>query len=219
VAAFREPVHVSHTTVATPPVTEPTHHPPSAAPPRSPQRRFATLATIASLIVVSLLVLSTSRAAFTHQTDNPGNAWRSGAVALSDDKAGIAMFDVGPMVPGDVVQDEIVVTNESTVDSVDVTLFSQDLSDPDGFGEVLNLTVESDGVEIYDGTIAAFAAVHVDGDSSADDTWTGVEPEDTRTYTFTVEFDPSADETIANAEARLSFVWEAVSQPTRTLEP
>jgi hypothetical protein len=63
---------------------------------------------IAAAVVVGLmgsgaLVWQASSAAFTAQTTNPGNAWESGQVALTDDDSNGVMFALGSanLTPGD----------------------------------------------------------------------------------------------------------------------
>lgn len=63
--------------------------------------RFARIAApaVLSLALVSTLVVRTSAAAFTADTSNDQNAFRSGEVALDNSASG-ALFDVRHLVPG-----------------------------------------------------------------------------------------------------------------------
>jgi spore coat-associated protein N len=187
-----------------------------------PRRALALLAALASLVLVTFMVLSTSRAAFTGTTDNPNNAWATGQVSLSDSRDGVAMFNVVDMVPGDEVSREIVVTNESSVASVDVWLYTAGLTGSPATGGVpdlaqyLDVTITSSGGGEYGPvTLAALAADHTDvGDGLL--RWAAVAPGQTRTYTFVVELDE--DRTpydLFDASSQIQFVWEAVSNSTR----
>ena len=71
---------------------------------KSLNARAARIATVAATPVAVLaaagLVFQSSNAAFSGQTRNSGNNWSTGAVALTDDDAGAARFQVENMVPG-----------------------------------------------------------------------------------------------------------------------
>jgi hypothetical protein len=193
------------------------------APP--PTRRWVpAVVALTSLLVVSLLVLSTSRAAFTGDTTTTGNSWTTGSVDLSDDQpTGTAMFTIDPMVPGDVVTNSITVTNESTVDSVDVRLYGEglvrgtSLTDPGvELAEHLDLTITVAGGPVFAGTLAEFAANRTDFTTGADD-WDDVVPQAQRTYDFVVTFvDGPGVDALENVTAEIDFVWEATSNATRT---
>jgi predicted ribosomally synthesized peptide with SipW-like signal peptide len=173
-------------------------------------------AVLLAALLVGLLVLSGTRAAFTDTTRNDGNSWDTGLITLNDD-AQAAMFSATGMVPGDVVTNSIEVTNDSTVASVDVRLYSENLADSDGLAEHLNLKVgtTSGGSDIYDGDVAGFAAAHTTFGNGADN-WDGVAPEATRDYHFEVELDPSTPDAFQGASAEVDFVWEAHSNATKS---
>lgn len=72
---------------------------------KKPSRRttkvVAALATPLAVIAAGALVYQASYAAFSGQTRNSGNDWSTGSVAISDDDAGAARFQVTNMAPGD----------------------------------------------------------------------------------------------------------------------
>jgi hypothetical protein len=63
--------------------------------------RFAVaLAAPVAMIAASALIWQASNAAFSSTTRNSGNNWSTGSVALTDDDAGSARFQVSNMLPG-----------------------------------------------------------------------------------------------------------------------
>ena len=55
---------------------------------RGRARTYRTIAGMASLLLMSALIVTTSRAAFTAQTDNTLNSFSTGSVVLVDDDSG-----------------------------------------------------------------------------------------------------------------------------------
>jgi hypothetical protein len=181
-------------------------------------------ATIAALLMVSLLVVRASSAAFSAQTDNPSNSWATGAVALSDDDgggAGSAMFDVTGMIPGDTITKCIAVTYAGSADPSPVKLFST-VTD-NGLADHLDVTVrEGDGGGY--GSCAGFSATatiatavtlttfagysdYASGIGTWDPTATG----QTKTYEFTVTLGADTPDTAQGADAQAGFTWEITS--------
>ena len=72
---------------------------------RTPSHRAGRVAVAAAtpvaVIAAAALVWQSSYAAFSGSTRNSGNEWETGAVALTDDDAGSARFQVANMTPGD----------------------------------------------------------------------------------------------------------------------
>ncbi|GAA4720697.1 hypothetical protein [Nocardioides conyzicola] len=74
-----------------------------------------TAATPVAMLAAAALVWQSSYAAFSGTTRNSGNDWATGSVALTDDDAGSARFQVASMIPGDTETKCITVTaNAST---------------------------------------------------------------------------------------------------------
>jgi hypothetical protein len=190
------------------------------------QRRRAVgvrlLAVVASLLLVSLLVINNSRAAFTDTTEPAQGSWSTSNVSITRDR-GATLFAVTGMVPGDATTEDVLVTYDGTAPSVDIRLYGEGFSDPDGLADFLNLTVTADDggtpVAVFDGTLAEFQdgteGGHLDFDTGAD-TWNDAGPNDERTYTITVELDEGATNDQEGQSASLSFVWEARSNVTRS---
>ena len=59
-------------------------------------------AAILALVLVSVLTVRASSAAFSDTTDNSGNTWAAGPVVLTDDDGGAtALYTASNMKPGD----------------------------------------------------------------------------------------------------------------------
>jgi hypothetical protein len=182
------------------------------------------LAIAGSLLLVSLMVIAGSRAAFTDTTENEGNTWEAAEVSITDDDDGAALFETELMVPGDVVSNSITVTYNGNAESVDVRLYAEGYgSSDDGgtpaedFAENLNLKIgtAAGGSQVFSGTLADFAATEIDFDTSSD-TWNDVAPETDRTYHFEVELDEDTSDDHQGGDAGVTFVWEAQSNPTQS---
>jgi hypothetical protein len=107
------------------------------------RRRGAAAASVG--VGAAVLALSgiwmTSNAAFTAQTDNPGNSWASGTVALTDDDGGsTAMFSESAIAPGDSGSKCLVVTYNGTV-GADVKVYATDYAQTNSLGDNLTLTI------------------------------------------------------------------------------
>lgn len=118
-------------------------------------------AVFASLALVSVLIMSESRAAFTATTENTGNAFSAATISLSNDAAS-ALFNVSDMVPGDVRYGCITVTYTGTVDPSAVKVYSAAYTDTGGgdLGAYLDLVIKQ-GVDAgtCDGTLTGGTAI------------------------------------------------------------
>ena len=78
-----------------------------------------------TFILIALLVVTSSRAAFVAQNDNSTNTVTSAAIALSDNDAATAMFNnVTGMIPGTTYERCIDVTYTGTIDPTAVMLYA-----------------------------------------------------------------------------------------------
>lgn len=181
------------------------HHPDR----REPLVRAA--AVVVPLLLVSLLVLGTSRAAFTGEASAEG-AWDTATVALSNDapEGTVAFTSSSGLVPGDVVSGEVTVTYDGSAASVDIRLYGDGLAADDGLADELHLTI-SDGEAAYEGTLAEFAATDATDELLP---WADAAPDDTRTYTIEVTLDADADNSVTDSSASVDLVWRATTNPT-----
>jgi hypothetical protein len=86
---------------------------------RVPSNRVGTIAAAAAtpvaILAASALIWQSSYAAFSGTTRNSGNDWSTGSVALTDDDAGSARFQVASMLPGQTETKCITVTANTSV--------------------------------------------------------------------------------------------------------
>src|SRR3954451_18614684 len=118
--------------------------------PSTPSRRRRSLNTVAlqvsagalSFILIALLVVTSSRAAFVAQNDNTSNQVTAAAIDLADNDSSTAMFtNVTGLMPGTNVDRCIDVTYTGTVDPTAVLLYVN--SAPTGtLAPYLDLTID-----------------------------------------------------------------------------
>lgn len=179
-----------------------------------------------SLVVVSVLVVTSSVAAFTSSTSNAGNSFTAGTVDLIDDDLGAVMFTVADMGPGDSVTDCITVTYQGTVaDPSGVKVYSGGYTDSGDFDTFLNLTIE-EGTGGTFGDCTGFAlenTIESAGTVSDFDTartnyatgagvWDPASTPESKTYRITVELDGAApDAEQGESVTAMTFTWEVQS--------
>jgi hypothetical protein len=189
---------------------------------RSLNSRILQLGALAlSFIAVSVLVVTSSRAAFVAQNDNLSNQVTSAVVDLADNDSATAMFqNVTGLAPGATQQRCIDVTYTGTVDPLPVRLFAAgaptaalapylDLtvqigSDPSpSFGDCTGFV--SAGT-VWTGTLADFATTHGTYAAGAT-TWDpGTTSPSTRTFRFALSVqDDAAAEGLTTT---FGFTWE-----------
>ena len=173
-----------------------------------------------TFILIALLVVTSSRAAFVAQNDNTTNQVTSAAIALSDNDATTAMFNnVTGMIPGTTYERCIDVTYTGTVDPTAVMLYATGA--PTGtLAPYLDLTVQigadtpaafrdctgfSSTGTLYTGTLANFASTRT-GYANGVTTWDPIGSPETRTFRFALTVqDTSA---AAGLTTTFGFSWE-----------
>lgn len=189
---------------------------------RSLNSRILQLGALAlSFIAVSVLVVTSSRAAFVAQNDNLSNQVTSATVDLSDNDSTTAMFqNVTGLVPGATQQRCIDVTYTGTVDPLPVRLFAAGA--PTGtLAPYLDMTVQigSDPTPsfgdctgfvsagtVWTGTLADFAATHGTYAAGAT-TWDpGTSSPSTRTFRFALSVQDNA--AAEGLDTTFGFTWE-----------
>jgi hypothetical protein len=173
-----------------------------------------------SFILIAVLVVTSSRAAFVAQNDNMTNQVTAAAIDLADNDSGTAMFPaVTGLKPGTTLYSCIDVTYEGTVDPVEVKLYASGV--PTGtLAPYLNLTVEigADTADafrtctnfsatgtIYTGTLSGFATAH-GGYAAGASTWNPSLSGEIRTFRFglTVQDNALAE----GLTSTFGFSWE-----------
>ncbi|KQO60256.1 hypothetical protein [Curtobacterium sp. Leaf261] len=184
--------------------------------------RLATWIAVPLAVVASgLVVAGASYSAFSATTENAENAWRTGAVALTDDDAGTAMFDVAGVVPGQTGSNCITVTSTSSVESA-VKLYASDTTSTKSLGDHVQLEIEhgsggafgscdgfvAAGAPIWSGSLSAFAATATDFATGVG-SWTPATGEEATTYRVSYTLDAAAPNTVQDASATSTFTWES----------
>ena len=196
-----------------------------SAPPRRGRRSLNAialqLAAVAlSFILIALLVVTSSRAAFVAQNDNVTNQVTAAAVDLTDNDSTTAMFNnVTGLLPGTNVDSCIDVTYSGSVNPTAVLLYIY--APPTGtLAPYLNLTIDigadtadpfrncnsfTASANVYNGTLADFATAHA-AYATGQSTWDPAGGGETRTFRFrvSVQNDPAAE----GLTCTFGFSWE-----------
>jgi hypothetical protein len=191
---------------------------------RSRATVFRAAAGLASLALMSALVVTTSRAAFSRTTDNSSNSFTSGNVDLTDDDSNTARFS-DTLELGETVTHCIEVTYSGTSDPSPVKFYSGGFTDTSNLADHLNVTIdegnggdfstcvgftEDDAGAEFAGTLTAFDALTGYGVSAGD--WDPTAGGQSKTYRIAVELDaatPSAEQ--GQDVTGLTFTWEVQS--------
>lgn len=182
-------------------------------------RTAAWIAFPLAVVASGALIATASYAAFSSSTDNAANSWRTGAVSLSDDDQGVALFDVEDLVPGSAGSNCITVTANTTNAST-VKLYAADGTDADSLAEHVGLTVERGSLgtpddcstfttttTVHDGTLAGLMESESFG--TGVDAWKPATGTASTTYRVSYDLSESAPNTVQSSEAGTTFVWEA----------
>lgn len=176
---------------------------------------YRAIAMVASLAFVSVLVMTSSRAAFVDTTDNTSNQFSAGTVVLNDDDAGSVLFNVNNLAPTQNRTNCITVSYTGSL-AANVHLYgaasgslAQYLDvviDVGTGGSYNNCTGFTSGSTLYTGTLANFAATRtnfVNGLAG----WNGATNPSSRTYRISVTLqDNNAAQGLS---ATADFTWEA----------
>lgn len=188
-------------------------------------------AILASLLMISILVVTGSRAAFTDTTDNAANTFNSAAnITLTDDDTGAKLFTVTGLTPGARVENCIEVTFAGASPNADIRMYSGAYA-AGPLDSALNIEVsigtgggfvatelgggEGDCSGYTAGTIffalaplADFGAITTYG--GATQAWTTGVQGPVQVYRIAVEMDATADNSYADlASGEVTFIWEA----------
>jgi len=176
---------------------------------------YRAVAMLASLGFVSVLVMTSSRAAFVDTTDNTSNSFSAGTVVLNDDDSGTVLFNVSNLAPASPRQNCIRVSYTGSL-AANVHMYG---AASGSLAQYLDVTVEvgsggtfgdctgfSGGSTLYTGTLSNFAATRTNFANGLAG-WDGATNPSNRTYriTVTMQDDNAAQGLSANAD----FTWEA----------
>lgn len=195
---------------------------------RSPAAAFLAIgvALVASLVGISLLVVTSSIAAFTDTTSSTGNSFSTGTIDLIDDDLAAAMFSVTNLIPGQSVTDCIEVTYQGSVaDPAAVKVYSGGYTDSGDLGTYLNVTIEEGtggtfgdctGFSLENaiesgGTLADFDTAHTNYATGAG-VWDPSATPESKTYRVTVGLDAAApDSEQGESVTAMTITWEVQS--------
>nr|WHW29315.1 hypothetical protein [uncultured bacterium] len=186
----------------------------------NPNNRFLTsmvrvTAVATSLLMLTVLVVTSSQAAFSDTTANTGNTFASGSVIITDDDTGSAMFTASGMTPGTPVVNCITVTYSGSLVPADIRLYGTtsgalapylDTTIEVGTGGSFNSCAGFSGANIYTGLLSDFSTTHFDWTSGLA-TFTAAANPTSRTFRITADVrnDPAAQSQSATAV----FTFEA----------
>ena len=173
-----------------------------------------------SFILIALLVVTSSRAAFVAQNDNTSNQVTAAAVDLTDNDSGTAMFNnVTGLMPGTNVDRCVDVTYTGSVDPTAVLLYASGA--PTGtLAPYLDLTIDvgddtgdpfrtctsfvSTGT-LYSGTLSNFATSHANYAAGLS-TWDPAGSPETKTFRFRLAVQDNA--AAEGLTSTFGFSWE-----------
>ena len=175
-------------------------------------------ATATAMLMLTVLIVTHSEAAFSDTTDNTANSFATGSVILNDDDSGSAMFSVSDMSPGSPVVECIDVTYTGSIVPATVRMYGA--SGGTGLAGYLDTTIEMgtggvfgdcssfvpSGPAIYVGTIDGFSTAHSNWATGLATFAPAANP-DNRVFRITVDVqnDPLAQGLTATAD----FTFEA----------
>lgn len=184
-------------------------------------RLVGAIAPIAAFLLVGVLVVTGSRAAFSGTTENSSNSFSAGTVTITDDDSGSAMFTATNMKPGSVVTKCIAVTYTGSVTPADVRLYG---TASGGLATYLTETIEigtggtfstctgfTSTSTLYSGAFDTFATTH-SGWSNGLASWSPASAPDTRVFRFTVTLPSGTGNAAQGLTAAAAFTWEVQNQ-------
>jgi hypothetical protein len=169
----------------------------------------------AAMLLLTMLVVTRSQAAFTATTSNPTNGFTAAKLALADDDASTAMFNATGMVPGASVTKCITVTYSGDFTPSPVKLYG---TTSGSLAPYLDTTIEigsggssssctgfTPSSTLYSGTLSNFGATYTNW-ATGRAAWTASGTPQSRTFRFTVVVQDNDAAQGLNASA--GFTWE-----------
>ncbi|WP_120522457.1 hypothetical protein [Arthrobacter celericrescens] len=185
----------------------------------------------AALVVSGLLVSQASYSAFSATTNNAGNNWASGSLALTNDASGTALFSASNIKPGDAGSKCITVSTTANIASTLKVYASSYSKGTKSLGDRINVTVTSGSfpgaapangactgftagsVAVATTSLTSFAAASSSYATGADSY--ALPAGGSRTYkidwTFATAGSTSADNAYQGDTASIGFTWESQS--------
>lgn len=191
---------------------------------KQPAIHFRLGASLVLLLIMGLLVVQATRAAFSDTTTNTTSSFAT--VDLVDDDSGSAMFSITNMVPGQTAAKCIVVTYNGTLgDPAAVKLFCGGDTDTGTLGSHLNITVEegtggsflscagftTENTILNAVTLSTFTSAHNNYPTGVG-VWDPSATPESKTYKVTVQLDSTTPNVVqGKSVSDLVFIWEVQS--------
>ena len=203
-----------------------------------PTIRRSTVNVVAGLVALSMiaaLVIRTSSAVFTAETNNVGNSLEAGTIVLSDNGDGSALLEMKNIAPGEYSRNCIRVLYDGTLDPEEVRVYSESAFVTTGASNMENqvyITIEEGSGGTFDDcsgftpstmivgdgpasatptTLAAWDASATDY-TSGDGVWDPAGPGAVRTYRVTLELDLATGNAYQGAELTgINLTWSTRS--------
>lgn len=169
----------------------------------APRRSRRILVPLATLAAAGALVVG-SGASFTSASENAESIVTSGTLEQINSRADAAIFNVDNIKPGDTVTGSVTITNSGSLGAT----FSVTETATNGFGQPEKLTMkltDDEGNVFHDGTFGDLG-----GAANRVDLGAAFAPGESRTYTYVVKLDFSADDSNQGDSATAEYVWDAV---------
>lgn len=182
-------------------------------------------AALVAMVVVTLLILRVSGAAFSATTDTTGSSFGTGSISLTDDDGGAALFTVTDMGPGDSATACITVTYNGDFDPGVVKVYAGGLTDSaNGLAQYLDLEIEQGALTDTCGLFLAGTTITDAGENldafntdhtaygTGVGTWDPATDGEARAYQITVTLDAAAPGSVQGESVTdVAFVWETQS--------
>ena len=199
-------------------------HTPDTAPngPVRARRGLGAVPYVVGLALACGLIYQSTTAAFTGATSNGPSSFSAGTVQLTDDDAGVAMFDASDMVPGDVEQRCIEVAYTGSSFDLDPVRLHAAVTDT-GLAAHVDLVVEegtggdfadcagfSATSTLFTGDLASLGSTHPDHPNGIS-AYTPDAGSPDRTYRITATLGADTPNSAQGSTAGTTLTWEVFS--------
>lgn len=174
------------------------------------------MAVAVALLMLTILIVTRSQAAFSDTTVNPSNSFATGSVTITDDDSGTALYTLTDMSPANPVVDCIEVTYSGTLTPADVRIYGTssgalapfldttiEIGTGGSFGDCTGFTPTS---TLFNNTLDNYSTTHTNWATGLA-AFTAASNPTVRVFRFTVDVqnNPAAQGLSGNAD----FTWEA----------
>lgn len=181
------------------------------------------LLTVLTVAVVGSVISFGTFSAFSSTTENPGNNFATGSVAIADNDAGSALYNVSNAGPGQASTPRCIKVTYSGSLPATVKLYRSGFTGGSGLDSEIDLTItrgtgdsfdctgftaDASSPSVYSGKLSAFPSSYATGQTLAGQ---GT-PNTAVTYRVVASMPDTSDNSLQNkATGTHSFTWEAQS--------